>query len=125
MASQCLLMMALCVVLYSLSNIAIKINTKLSKTADKASSWLTDIDWIGKEPTLIIGIGTASGMGNSSETVVTASTLLDNHGMRLTHSCFVQGKSNDIADHVMGHIVEVRHCIIGTFIPYNSVNRGV
>ena len=110
----------------SASNIAIKINTKLSTANEKAVSWQSSgtsgidaIDWIGEAPTLVIGIGLASGMGNAAETVVSASTAVDGNCMRLAHSCFVQEKSDGIVDHVIENIVKE------SWRMYCSENDGV
>mmetsp|Transcript_13918 Transcript_13918/g.25407 ORF Transcript_13918/g.25407 Transcript_13918/m.25407 type:complete len:806 (-) Transcript_13918:62-2479(-) len=96
------------------SNIAIKINTKLSTGFEKAVAWESSfggnsvdaVAWVGECPTLVIGIGMAHGMGASSDTVVSAYTNLDAGCMRLSSSCFVQAKQDVITDDVMKDIFQ-------------------
>lgn len=106
------------------SNIATKLNAKLSTIYDKAVSWTTESDgnsggegglpWVGEAPTLVIGVGMVHGMGYSSKSVVTAYFCLDSGCMRLSNSCFVQRKSDIISEGVMKDIIKVsiEHYII-------------
>ena len=95
------------------SNIATKINAKLSTAHDKAISWTSSCDnrsnadqlpWVGERPTLIVGVGIVHGMFKS---VVAASVCLDKGCMRLSHSCFIQKKSDSISDLIMTDIMKV------------------
>jgi len=95
------------------SNIATKINAKLSTAHDKAISWTSSFDdrsnadqlpWVGERPTLIVGVGIVHGMFKS---VVAASVCLDKGCMRLSHSCFIQKKSDCISDSIMTDIMKV------------------
>ena len=95
------------------SNIATKTNAKLSTAHDKAISWTSSCDngsnadqlpWVGERPTLIVGVGIVHGMFKS---VVAASVCLDKGCMRLSHSCFIQKKSDCISDLIMTDIMKV------------------
>jgi eukaryotic translation initiation factor 2C len=95
------------------SNIATKINAKLSTAHDKAISWTSSfvdrsnadqLPWVGERPTLIVGVGIVHGMFKS---VVAASVCLDKGCMRLSHSCFIQKKSDCISDSIMTDIMKV------------------
>lgn len=108
----------------SASNIATKMNGKLSTIHDKAVSWTSTCDpknpsldtdsilWVGERPTLVIGIGLVHGMGYSAKTIVTASTCKDAGCMRLAQSCFLQKKSDTISEGVMKDIIKVRLYIL-------------
>jgi eukaryotic translation initiation factor 2C len=95
------------------SNIATKINAKLSTVHDKAISWTSSCDngsnenqlpWVGERPTLVVGAGIVHGMFKS---VVAASNCLDKGCMRLSHSCFIQEKSDCISDLIMTDIMKI------------------
>mmetsp|Transcript_54670 Transcript_54670/g.116171 ORF Transcript_54670/g.116171 Transcript_54670/m.116171 type:complete len:233 (-) Transcript_54670:868-1566(-) len=98
------------------SNIATKINAKLSTIYDKAVSWTSEnegpgdrgaLPWVGEVPTLVVGVGMVHGMGYSNKSVVSASLCLDSGCMRLSHSCFIQKKDDIISDGVMKDIIQV------------------
>jgi hypothetical protein len=95
------------------SNIATKINAKLSTVYDKAISWTSSCDdrsnveqlpWVGGRPTLVVGVGIVHGMFKS---IVAASIYLDKGCMRLSHCCFIQKKSDCISDLVMTDIINI------------------
>jgi eukaryotic translation initiation factor 2C len=95
------------------SNIATKINAKLSTVHDKAISWTSSCDngsnennlpWVGERPTLVVGAGIVHGMFKSA---VAASNCLDKGCMRLSHSCFIQEKSDCISDLIMTDIMKI------------------
>lgn len=99
------------------SNIATKMNAKLSTIYDKAISWTSSCDgggsgvdklpWVEDIPTLVVGVGMVHGMGIASKSIVAASLCLDSGCMRLSHSCFIQKKSDIISTVIMKDIIKL------------------
>ncbi|KAL7521041.1 hypothetical protein ACHAWX_005735 [Stephanocyclus meneghinianus] len=97
------------------SNIAAKLNTKLSSTIAKAEAWrssfklgdsdIAGIPWVGECPTLVIGIGMAHGMGGDADTVIGASVCLDSECMRLITGAYLQKKADIINRNTMKDII--------------------
>jgi len=112
------------------SNIAMKINTKLSDHITKAEAWqsgMTEnsvvggIEWVIDCPTLVIGIGMVHGMGLNAETVVSAFTCLDSQCMRFASSAYLQKKSDLVNKHTMMDIIKVSHRLV--FSCYNCQTK--
>ena len=113
------------------------------------SSCSDEVPWAGEKETLVVGIGMAHGeyisdflcrwlrhlvlrlntvnflcapsaLGNASDTVVVASVCLDKGCMRLSHSCFLQGKSSAIVDDVMRDIIKASSRILPEFLIFTN-----
>jgi len=110
------------------SNIALKLNTKLSNSWNKARAWGTyfntgggqegGIPWVKDVPTFVMGIGVSHGLGADSISVIGASVALDEGCMRMAQELKVQTKSDMIADSVMQDIVKA------LAIQFTTANKG-
>jgi hypothetical protein len=88
------------------SNVAIKVNAKLSNSLNEAHSWKTaDLPWISEVPTLIMGFYMSSAQGQDSPMVVAAAVSLN--GMEMAQDYRIQKKSPIIAECIMIDLVKV------------------
>eukprot|EP00571_Detonula_confervacea_P016014 CAMPEP_0172307988 /NCGR_PEP_ID=MMETSP1058-20130122/8723_1 /TAXON_ID=83371 /ORGANISM="Detonula confervacea, Strain CCMP 353" /LENGTH=1152 /DNA_ID=CAMNT_0013020311 /DNA_START=101 /DNA_END=3559 /DNA_ORIENTATION=- len=114
------------------SNIATKMNAKLSTIYDKAVSWTSMCDggsgddqlpWVGDVPTMVIGVGMVHGMGKSAKSIVATSLCLDSGCMRLSLSCFIQKKSEKNSDIIsVGVMKDIIKGSIERYVIENNCN---
>jgi len=81
------------------SNVAIKVNAKLSSTTNKAHAWGTyhgnveGIPWVTDCPTFVMGISLSNTMGQNAVSIISASACLDGSCMRFAQDVRIQSKT--------------------------------
>ena len=90
------------------SNVAIKVNAKLSSMTNKAHAWSTHhnavegIPWISEDaPTFVMGLSSSSTLGQSAVSIISASCCLDKSCMRLAQDFKIQSKTEIIDDSIL------------------------
>ena len=99
---------------HSCSNIALKVNAKLSNSVNKACAWGTravnaadNIPWVSEAPTLVVGISISSGYGRETMSVISASACLDKGCMQFAQDVQVQSKSKLIDAGILADMTKV------------------
>jgi len=76
------------------SNIALKLNTKLSNKVNKAQAWrlegVESVKWLREVPTMVMGLNQAKAPGRDQGTVVVGAVCLGSSFMRLAYSVVIQ-----------------------------------
>lgn len=91
------------------SNVAIKVNAKLSSASNSAQAWQTYYDnvkgipWIRDVPTFVMGISISNTLGQNAVSVISGSVCLDSSCMRMAQDVKIQSKKEDLID---GSILE-------------------
>jgi len=98
------------------SNIALKINTKLSNISNNARAWETSykvagsemkgIPWLSEVPTLVLGFSISHGLGQDSKSIIAGHVALDAGCMQFAQSVSVQSKSDIISNEIMEDMAE-------------------
>jgi len=111
------------------SNIALKVNAKLSNSCNRAFAWGTShmgqtgpnggIPWVGEVPTLVMGISVSNGVGQETISIISASACLDVGCMQFAQDVKVQTKTELIDDTILKDIVKT------LIMQYRIYNRGV
>lgn len=84
------------------SNVAIKVNAKLSNTTNQAQTWSTACDgtegihWIQEAPTFVMGLSISNTLGQHANSIIGGSVCLDKYCMRLAQEVKVQTKTEMI-----------------------------
>jgi len=106
------------------SNIALKVNAKLSNSCNRAVAWGTSaergsegIPWVKEVPTLVIGISVSNGVGTDTISVIAASACLHYSCMQFAQAVNVQTKTELIDDTILKDLVKT---MIMQFQIYNN-----
>jgi len=106
------------------SNIALKVNAKLSNSCNKAVAWGTNsaagsegIPWVKEVPTLVMGISVSNGLGTDTISVISASACLHQSCMQFAQDVKVQTKTELIDDTILKDLVKT---LITQFRIYNK-----
>ena len=81
------------------SNVAIKVNAKLSSASNSAQAWQTYYDnvkgipWIRDVPTFVMGISISNTLGQNAVSVISGSVCLDSSCMRMAQDVKIQSKT--------------------------------
>jgi len=89
------------------SNIALKVNTKLSNKSNKARAWNTShgviegLPWMHEAPTLVLGFAISQELGQGIRSVLVGHVALDRDCMQLApHTSVLQSKSGIIPNDI-------------------------
>eukprot|EP00588_Corethron_pennatum_P003372 CAMPEP_0194288282 /NCGR_PEP_ID=MMETSP0169-20130528/36486_1 /TAXON_ID=218684 /ORGANISM="Corethron pennatum, Strain L29A3" /LENGTH=864 /DNA_ID=CAMNT_0039035237 /DNA_START=14 /DNA_END=2608 /DNA_ORIENTATION=+ len=109
------------------SNIALKINTKLSNSSNEARAWKTlykvpgsegssGIPWLSEAPTLVLGFSVSHGLGEDSKSIIAGHVALDPGCMQFAQAVSIQTKSGVISKEIIGDLTQtlLEHFIVHT-----------
>lgn len=110
------------------SNIALKVNAKLSNSINRACAWRTSspilqqpqqsegIPWVSEVPTLVLGISISSGYGRDTFSVIAMSACLDKGCMQFAQDVQIQTKT-ELIDRTI--LTELTKRLITQYYLYN------
>ena len=113
------------------SNVALKINAKLSNIDNSARGWTTTpngelnaiagVTWIKEVHTLVLGISISNSLGHGDDivSVISASASLDEGCMKFAQEVRVCTKTEVIPDSILSYLVKVR------LIPFKNIDIPV
>jgi hypothetical protein len=92
------------------SNVALKVNAKLSSISNKAHVWSTHhgtmegIPWVRDVPTFVMGISISNTLGQHAVSIISASICLDSSCMRFAQDVKIQSKTEVIDESILEDI---------------------
>jgi hypothetical protein len=92
------------------SNVALKVNAKLSSITNKAHVWSTHhgimegIPWVRDVPTFVMGISISNTLGQHAVSIISASICLDSSCMRFAQDVKIQSKTEVIDESILEDI---------------------
>jgi len=106
------------------SNIALKVNAKLSNSLNRACAWGTSngsesagIPWVNETQTMVMGISASNGIGQDTMSVITGSVCLDTSCMQFAQDIKVQTKTELIDEKLLKDLVKT---LITQYRLYNN-----
>jgi len=116
------------------SNIALKINSKLSNSSNNARAWKTTyniqgsegdvgITWLNEAPTLVLGFSISDELGEGTKSIIVGTVALDPGCMQFAQATSIQTKSNIIRNEIMEELTQtlVDHFTAHTGFPISRV----
>jgi hypothetical protein len=94
------------------SNVALKVNAKLSSISNKAHVWSTHhgtmegIPWVRDVPTFVMGISISNTLGQHGVSIISASVCLDSSCMRFAQDVKIQSKTEVIDESILEDITK-------------------
>lgn len=107
-------------VVFSCSNVAEKLNTKLANNVNAASAWKTD----GlADDTMIMGLASCAQMGYSDKPkmICTGTTHLDSSGLRCSHESIIEGRNHIISEESIVFVVKVSQDNISRVFDWETI----